>query len=213
MTKWQYLRFCAGRSFRGSNAIAQTVALACTVIGGGIAYWNPSLAGSMNMLFWLLPLAVFIGLFVFQWTFAPYQLAIESSVVIAAYKTSIATEREASRDRTARHQDRLDELVAENERLRASIAKLEEATARVGHVRAALLKHADEAPSGDAYTPEQGTAWLFAADEMIQETVAQATANRFSRGPSSPKYADHRICVASLRALASNLRNEDLRLR
>jgi len=136
----------------------------------------------------------------------------------------LAQEREKARDQSSRFQERIltieeknrqrtQELAADNERLKGALSELEEAKGRVDPVRAALTRHADDYVPEDGYTPEKGQAWLYGADVMLQEAVDVHAANRFMRGPYPQTYADHKIAVASLRGLASNLRPEDLRCR
>jgi hypothetical protein len=193
--------------------------LACTIIGGAIAYWFPGLAGSMSILLWLLPLAVFFGTFVFAWTFAPYQLAQESASKISGLQGDVDHERAKSRDQSRHYEERVEanaeaykarihELSSENERLRNDLAGRNEAAARVEHIRTILLEQADRALNEAGYDENSARAWTSATELILRESLVPQISGRFRTWCHS--YTAHAESVASVKAIACNLKVEDL---
>ena len=83
-----------------------------------------------------------------------------------------------------------------------------DARERLGLLRNALNKHADEAPSGESYTPQLAAAWVQGAD-LLLKSLAKNARTRFHRPVKT--YESLRTSVASLRSIAAVIRVEDLK--
>jgi hypothetical protein len=107
-----------------------------------------------------------------------------------------------------------DQLIKENGALAAGGRVLTDAQARVEAVRQQLLEHAAAAPNADNFTPETGFYWFRGAYAMKQQTVADDSDLYLDGGADKEKGTYDELCqsVASLRAIAANITEADLKV-
>jgi len=115
------------------------------------------------------------------------------------------------------HRSSLQRLGEEKESLQQQVSQLQEAMKKkvdaaeqAREAKSHLFKKADSAPTYNDFTQENGSAWMQSAKALVQRVASGQAYYFITYGENAPTFAQLQSSVESLRAIAINLKPDDL---
>ena len=207
MNTWQYFRFCLANSFHGPFAIAHGIEFVLVIVGGAVARYCPGLNEQMALLLWLIPLVVFIATFVMAMIIIPGKISYNRQI---EFENRISKTASEAVNKVANRVNNLESSIKELSGSANMSGDEREKVERLKSAKWSIQRYADDAPKDSAYLNNEGWKWCDGAQLMLRNMVKPHKCNNFWHTSNANNYNDLFNSVASLRAIASDLRIEDL---